>query len=122
MFFLLLFSQACALHSPCGAVGAEWEQRAPSASRDRTCANVSSCERSLAFEYLAPTRTRDRLCRRLTQCRDQDGLEFENRAPTASSDRVCARSTRCNASTEYETSARAAPDTYRVQACAGYHS
>jgi len=76
----------------------------PTASSDRSCATLTSCNAS-EFEFVAPTASTDRQCQQVSVCRSSNGtadFDFERSGPSATTDRVCIAVRPPCSSTEFE--------------------
>jgi len=98
-------------------VGSNYEVDRPTASSQRTCANVKQCSNS-EFEVVAPGYNQNRVCQKVTTCSagaewlvaaatdtadancapvsQCSHLEYEESGPTANADRVCKTITVCD--------------------------
>ena len=81
----------------------EYESTAPTETSDRECSNLATCDYSKEYESTAPTATTNRVCSNLATC--DYSKEYESTAPTATTNRVCSNLTTCDYSKEYESTA-----------------
>lgn len=96
-----------------------YEVLAPTATSDRICLPITTCDHMKSWEIVPPTNTSDRICSLLTKCSEE---QYESVSPTATSNRKCSLCTLCKAGWFVKTSCGGHQDTVcsRCTACAPF--